>query len=306
MNSSRREFLIGTAATLGALASKGALGLLADPLGKPIGAQLYVVSDLLKSDFEGTLHKVAAIGFKDVETAGFFGRKPAEFKKALDDAGLSCKSVHFFPDVSPEQTLEFANVLGAKYVVSSFTPEFLKKKLQTDKFEPAKFLAMLSGLKLDDFKELAEGCNRLGERAKAAGRKYAYHNHNVEFKPFGNKKGFDILLKETSSDLVRLELDCAWAAAAGESVPKLLQENPTRFRLLHIKNFKKIDKPIYSLAEPPVFTTLGEGVIDYKSVFAAAKRTAVEHYFVEHEPPYDVVTPMEVLKQGFAYLHKLN
>ena len=200
-------------------------------------------------------------------------------------------------------------VLGVRdhvRVSSILTPEFIKKKLPTEKFDPRGFLSMLNSLTMDDFKAVAESCNRMGEQVKAAGRKFAYHNHNFEFKPLESNRGYDILLKETSSELVAFELDCGWAGAACESVPELLRENPNRFRLLHVKNFKKSDKRTYLPSEPPVFTLLGEGAIDYKEVFFAAKTTAVEHLFVEHEPPYDAVPAMEVIKAGYEYLHELN
>ena len=121
MTKSRREFLIqsGAAITLGAAAAGVPFQLSANPLGRPVGLRLYTVKDELEKDYDGTLAKVAAAGYKEVELAGFFGRKPAEIKASLDKAGLHCGSVHILAPGGETEAMEYAKALGAKYIISS-------------------------------------------------------------------------------------------------------------------------------------------------------------------------------------------
>lgn len=292
MDASRRQFLaqIGKTAAAGALLAGEPLRLFADPLGKPIGLQLYTVGQQLKDDFDGTLKKVAALGYRVVETAGLFGRKPAEVKKSLDDAGLKCLSMHIWSPGGIQETVPYAKELGAKYVVSSAT------------------LPRRESVSLDDYKTMAEHCNQLGQQAKQAGLQFAYHNHNFEFKPLDGGTGYDELIKSTDPELVKFELDCGWMAAAGHNPAEYLSKYPDRYRMLHIKDFKPTPQPSYSLAreERPTPAELGRGHIDYKPIFAAAAKSQVEQYFVEQEPPFTEMPALEAIKVDYDYLHRMS
>jgi sugar phosphate isomerase/epimerase len=306
MTSSRRDFMIGTGSALAA--SSFALGyaprLLANPLGKSIGLQLYTVGEQLKNDYDGTLRQIAAIGYREVELAGVFGKKPSDIKNSLQAAGLHCGSVHMGMG-GMEEAVPLATELGAKYVISSVT---LPKPPTGAKFDLKSFMAQMAALTLDDYKSMAQRCNELGEQAKKAGLQFGYHNHNFEFKPFAGGIGYDELLRGTDPGLVKFELDCGWMAAAGHDPAAYIAKYPTRYRLLHIKDFQPTANPSVGLDEGsrPKPAELGRGHVDYRPIFAAAKKSEVEWYYVEQEPPFTAMPALEAIKVDFDYLQKLD
>src|ERR1700685_2019676 len=94
--------------------------LMANPLGLPLGLQLYSVRDILPKDYDGTLRQLGALGYREVEAAGFFGRTPAQVRLAMDQAGLHCVSAHYplvqlLPKV--DETIQFGKDLGLDYIV---------------------------------------------------------------------------------------------------------------------------------------------------------------------------------------------
>ena len=306
MISSRRDFLIGTGSALAA--SSFALGhsspLFANPLGKPIGLQLYTVGDQLKKDYDGTLRQIAAIGYREVELAGVFGKTPVEIKNSLQAAGLHCGSVHMGAG-GMEEAVPLATELGAKYVISSVT---LPKPPNPGKFDVKAFMAQMAALTLDDYKSMAQRCNELGEQAKKAGLQFGYHNHNFEFKPFPGGIGYDELLRGTDPSLVKFELDCGWMSAAGHDPAAYIAKYPNRYRLLHIKDFQPTASPSVGLDESsrPKPAELGRGHVDYRPIFAAAKKSEVEWYYVEQEPPFTAMPALDAIKVDFDYLQKLD
>jgi sugar phosphate isomerase/epimerase len=303
---SRRELLIGGSGAL--VAATFDLGkpspLYANPLGKPIGLELYTVGAELDKDYDGTLRQIAAIGYKEVETGVSPKRKAADVKKSLQDAGLQCKSLHMgFGGM--EEAIPYAKEIGAKYVISSVT---LPKVPEPGKFDMKAFMAQLALLTLDDFKKIAARCNEMGEQAKKAGLQFGYHNHNFEFKPLdGGEVGYDVILRETDASLVKFELDCGWMVAAGHDPVAYLTKYPKRYRLLHIKDFHPTASPSTGLDESmrPKPAELGRGHIDYVPIFAAAKKTEVELYYVEQEPPFTTTPAMEAIKIDYDYLHAM-
>ena len=306
MKPSRRELLIGGSGAL--VATAFGLGrpsrLFANPLGKPIGLELYTVGAELDKDYDGTLRQIAAIGYKEVETGVSAKRKAADVKKSLQDAGLQCKSLHMGSG-GIDEALPYAKEIGAKYVISSVT---LPKAPEPGKFDPKTFMAQLAALTLDDFKKIAARCNELGEQAKKAGVQFGYHNHNFEFKPLGGGEfGYDIILRETDPSLVTFELDCGWMVAAGQDPVTYLTKYPNRYRLLHIKDFQRTPIPSVGLDESvrPKPAELGRGHINYVPIFAAAKKTEVELYYVEQEPPFTTTPAMEAIKIDYDYLHAM-
>jgi len=309
MTKSRREFLIqsGAALTAAAALAGNPFRLDANPLGLPIGLQLYTVKDELAKDYDGTLAQVAAVGYKEVELAGFFGKKPAEIKASLDKAGLHCGSIHIPASDQLAEAMDYAKVIGAKYVISSV---LLPKRLTEAGTKPD-WDAMITKLKavtLDDYKSIAEQCNQMGAQAKQAGLQFGYHNHNIEFKPFPGGIGYDELLRSTDPQLVKLELDCGWISAAGFNPATYLTKYPDRYRMLHIKDFKLTSKPSFGMWAPesPEPTELGRGNVNYEPIFSAAQKAGhIEWYYVEQEPPYKDMPAMEAIKVDYEYLHKL-
>ena len=271
--------------------------LLAESLVSVPGIQLYTVDKELKADVEGTLKKVRAIGYQEVETAGFGGYSAKVFRTALKNAGLSCSSSHFFNFGSGDanRIFEDAHDLGVHYVVSSAVSQF------TDK-GPGRAMTA------DDFKDMAEFFNDIGRRAKQSGLQFAYHNHNFEFKDVDQGKvGYDVFIEHTDADLVKLELDCGWMVAAGHSPVQYFHRYPNRYRMVHIKDFVKPARPSTSLTaqDVPQGAVLGTGYIDYRPILKAAKAAGVEHFYVEQEPPFIGMTALDAATRDYAYIHAL-
>jgi sugar phosphate isomerase/epimerase len=302
---SRRELLIGGGALAAtAFSLERPSRLFANPLGKPIGLELYTVSAELDKDYDGTLRQIAAIGYQEVETGVSPKRKAVDLKKSLLDAGLRCQAMHIGMG-GIEEALPYAKEIGAKYVISSVT---LPKPPEPGKYDRKAMMDQLAALTLDDYKKIAARCNEMGEQAKKAGMQFGYHNHNFEFKPqAGGKIGYDVVLSETDPSLVKFELDCGWMVAAGHDPVAYLTKYPKRYRLLHINDFPPTASPSVGLDESvrPKPAELGSGHIDYKPVFAAAEKTEVELYYVEQEPPFTTTPAMEAIKIDYEYLHAL-
>lgn len=278
----------------------------ANLLDKPIGLQLYTVREELGKHFTGTLKRIAAIGYKEVELADTFNKTATELHAAFSDAGLACHSAHMFDfKQTPAQFCDFAKGVGANYVVTSFNPPpgaFAAMSGEKPDFDA--FLKILDAMTLEDYKRSAEIANKFGEEAKKTGLQYAYHNHNLEFKKFGGTAVYDTLLNATDPELVKMELDCGWVAAAGQDPVAYLERYPERIRLLHIKAFKA-GPPSISMGSPhrPEPTELGRGSLDYKPIFAAAKKAGAEQYYVEQEPPFTEMPAMEAITANYEFLH---
>jgi sugar phosphate isomerase/epimerase len=288
----------------GAAAALAAWGRDAHAAGaeRALGIQLYTVAADVNKDVPGTLRALSKIGYKFVESAGFAKLPPRDFHKALVEAGLACPSCHLpFSGADPGPVFEDAHAVGARYATAStlFPPTASGTAPDLPKILPT--------LTLDDFKKIAALANQIGAKAKAAGLQFVYHNHNFEFRDYGGKTGYDILLAETDANLVKLELDCGWATAAGQNLLEMFRRHPNRFRMLHVKDFVLKEKPTYALFGPdrPTGTELGRGHIDYKPIFAAAQAAGVEYYFSEQEPPIVNMTPLEAAKANLDYMRSL-
>ena len=233
---SRRRFLANTvtASASAVIASNFVVEAWAAPSKRPAGIQLYMVSDALTKDPSGTLTKLAAIGYGEVETAGFANLSAAEFRKLVDGAGLHCPSAHLsFVFEETGKLLQQANELGAHYAVSSVLPPAAPSSKDMDAV-----LKMLNALTLDDFKKIAHLANQIGQQAKQAGLQYAYHNHNFEFRDLGNgHTGYSVLLKETDPNLVKFEADCGWMVTAGANPAEFFKKYPGRYPMIHVKDF---------------------------------------------------------------------
>jgi sugar phosphate isomerase/epimerase len=297
---SRRRFVViaGGATAAAAGAATFLRDVHAGPMGLPIGIQLYAVSKPLQEETAGTLKLLHTIGYREVEAARYAGHTAKEFRGLLDDAGLTCPSIHLQMDANVDAQFEDAKTFGARYVVCSILVD-----PGADGKRPK-----LEEIGLDGFKRMAVRINEIGKKAKAAGLQYAYHNHNPEFQtmPDGSP-GYDILIKETDPELVKFEIDCGWMEVAGASPVAYFKKYPGRFRMLHIKDFKRGSAPTIDLSGPgrPEGTDLGTGFIDYKPIFAAGKAAGIEHIFVEQEAPF-AVSQMASAKVDFAYVQKFS
>lgn len=300
ISTSRREFLIRAGgAACGVLLSAEGFGEAARRMPQAVGLQLFTASESLARDFDGTLRAIHRIGYREVETAGALHRSAAQWRTSLDRVGLRCASVHLVGDDPIPAMMDFAKELGAAYVVTAL---YMLNPTPDD----ASYRRMLTGLTLDDYKRMADECNRLGKQAQERGLTLAYHNENIEFAPTAGQLGYDTLLAETDPELVKLELDCGWMIAAGHDPTRYLLAHPSRYRMLHVKDFMPIAKPAYGVTagDAPRSAELGRGFIDYKPIIRAGRRAGIKHYFVEEEPPF--ATPeIEALTIDYRYLRTI-
>jgi sugar phosphate isomerase/epimerase len=289
----------------------------AKSMNAPIGLQLYTVGKEMDADPFGTLKRVAAVGYKDVELSPLAKVPLADLKKGLDDVGLKNPSGHYLlPDLMTklEQNIEAAKQLGQEYMIVTVPWVADPSRFKTDSAgdQMAFFLALLRGLTLDDWKWNAEQFNKVGEHVKQAGLQLGYHNHNFDFKPYGSTTGYDEFIRLTDPNLVKLELDCGWMTVAGRDPIAYLTKYPNRYRLLHIKDFHKGFAPTTTLPvgehspNTPVPTELGRGTIDYRQILAVANKEQIQALFVEQEPPFTEMPALEAIKVDYDYLKNLE
>jgi sugar phosphate isomerase/epimerase len=291
---SRRAFLKqASAAVAVGTALLRAPKLSAMALGLPLGLQLYSVRDLLPKDYEGTLQQLADLGYKEVEAAGFYGHDAAQVNAAMKNAGLHCVSAHYsYDNLHPklDEVIEFGNKLGLGYIICSFPGR--KNPAPVPKGHHEAFT-------LEDWRWNADQFNQIGEKVKAAGMIFGYHNHAMEFAPQDGILPYDELLRLTDPAKVTMEMDCGWVVVGGANPVDYFHKYPKRFSMLHVKDFKTIPKD----GSQPVAAELGQGAI-YKPIFAAANRAAIKHIFIEQEE-FDM-PPMQSLKIDAAYLQKFS
>ncbi len=277
--------------------------LMANPLGLPIGLQLYSVRDLLPKDYEGTLRQLAAIGYREVEAAGFFGHSASEVKQAMDRAGLRCVSAHYpMAELMPkvDEIIQFGKDLGLGYIICAWPMVDVPSHPK-----PEALRGQITAMTLDDWRWNAEQFNGIGERMKAAGIRFGYHNHTAEFRAENGVVIYDELLRLTDPAKVTMQMDCGWVVVGGKDPVDYLTRYPERFSLLHVKDFKMSAATAKATeAAPPPSAELGRGTIDYRRIFEAAKKASIEHAFVEQEE-FDM-PPMEALKIDADYMRALT
>jgi sugar phosphate isomerase/epimerase len=299
---SRRRFLI-QSSRLGAAALTATWlprGLSANPMGRPVGIQLYTVNGPMQDDPVGTLEQLRQIGFAQVESAGFGKRSAKEFRKLLDDAGLACPSAHLQFDVDNlGAAFEAAHALGAAYATSGSLPA---------PAADAKPAGTKRSMSLDEAKRTAEFVNRVGAAAKRAGLQYVYHNHDFEFADQGGGAvGYDLLLRDSDPELVKFEIDCGWMIFAGRNPIDYFKKYPNRFPMIHVKDFLPAPgSPPAGGAREMLGAELGRGVVDYKPIFAVAEKAGLKHYFVEQEGPFSRMSQLQAARVDYDYLHSMS
>jgi sugar phosphate isomerase/epimerase len=275
--------------------------LLGSPFGLPIGLQLYSVREMLAKDYEGTLKQLASLGYQEVEAAGYFDHSPEQVKNAMSAAGLRCVSAHYpYSSLSKDfdKIVAFNKEIGVQYIICAF-PGFKDPSRLKDMSYPA----MIRSFTLEDYRWNADQFNKFGEKLKAAGMKFGYHNHTMEFGKQDGVVPLDEMIRLTDPELVTFELDCGWVIVGGANPVDYLQRYPSRISMLHVKDFKHTEKPA-SVMEPPPAAELGKGTLDYRPVFEAAKKATIKHYFVEQEA-YDI-PPLDALKIDADYMKRLT
>lgn len=261
-----------------------------------VGLQLYTVRDAMKSDFEGSIAKVAAVGYKEVELAGLYNRSPKDVRAILDKNGLTAVSSHVGYEVVEKQwpeTIEAAKVIGQSYIVCPGIPGDLRK-------QP------------DGYKRVVELFNKAGETSSKAGIQFAYHNHSWEFQPeplLGGKRPFDFLLDSTDPKFCNMEMDIGWLCVTGQDPVSYFNRYPGRFPLVHVKDMKKLpkisaDTDVSKLPHQEIeIADVGSGLIDWKKIFANTDEAGIQHFFVEHDSPKDAFAS---IANSYDYLSKLR
>lgn len=299
MNHSRREFLkTGSATLVCSSPLLHAAGFYAKTLNVPLALQLYSVRQQLPTDYAGTLKQIGALGYREVEAAGYFNHPAAEVKQAMDNAGLKLVSSHHSSaDLHKQfdEILAFNKELGVSYIICS------SPRLKDPDKAPREGA---NAFTLDDWRWNADEFNVLGEKVAAAGMKFGYHNHVNEFHKTDGVVPYVELMRLTDPSKVTMELDCGWVTVGGGDPIEYLRNYPTRITMLHVKDFKHSDTPLSNTNRPAV-AELGQGTIDYRPILQeAAKAGNIKHCFVEQEAFN--VAPMESLKIDADYMRKLG
>ena len=287
---------------------------------KNIGLQVWSIAKFLEQDFNGNLEMLTKIGYKELELfgpypfstqkdkdawkvtisllnfsqSGYFNHTAKELKAILDSKGLSTPAMHVGLDTLRNkmgETAEAAHILGQQYAGLAAIPEEERHTL-------------------DDYKRIADEFNVIGEKAKAQGIRFYYHNHGYGLKEMEGKIPFDLILERTDPSLVYLEMDIFWTTAGGADPISYLDKNPGRYKLMHVKDMKKQVRFSGDGGSPkqwvelfPYITDAGNGVLDLKTILSHAKRSGVEHFIVEN----DVITdPKESLEKGYQYLYSVE
>lgn len=276
---SRRDFLLQSGVLSTALVSNPS-GFFASKT--KVGLQLYTLRNDISKDAKGTIEQVAKLGYKEVESFGYnngkyFGMEAKDFASFLKSIGLSSPSGHYgLGNLSKgwEAAIEDARVVGQKYMVLAYLQENERKTLE-------------------DYKKVAAQLNSAAKMCQSGGIQFCYHNHDFEFKDLGGGIGYDILTKETDPSLVKFEIDLYWATKAGQKPVELFSKQPGRFPLWHVKDMDNTEKHY--------FTEVGNGVIDFKSIFAQAKKAGMTHFFVEQD---DCVPgpPLASIEKSIKYI----
>ena len=274
------EAASGEAAMTAASGGSGATRL------QPLGVQLYTLRSEMEGRVEQTLERVAAIGYQEVEFVRFlyFDHSPTEIREMLARTremlartGLRAPASHIPPTFETEawaRILDDANEAGHEYVVVASIPESMRANL-------------------DGWRRTAEAMTGAGERARAAGLQYAYHNHDFEFVEMDGRVPFDVFCEESDPDLVQIELDLYWIIHGGGDPVAFFNRWPGRIPLVHVKD----RTPAGEMAD------VGAGVIDWVELFQHIDHAGMKHFLVEHDRPDG---PFRSIEASYRYLSELK
>lgn len=242
-----------------------------------VGIQLYTVRDLMQSDLDGTLAKLAQIGYREVEFAGYFNRTPKQIRAVLKANRLTSPSAHLpWPgnnDDAWKKSLDDAKAIGHKWAVVPWFEESMR----------------------NEWAAKADRINQMATMAKARGMRLAYHNHDFEFAKVGNGTALELLLDKTDPKLVDFEMDIYWVVKAGGDPLDLIKRHPHRFKLMHAKDA--------TAAPERKMADVGSGTIDFASIFSQAKQSGMQHVFMERD---DAPDPLASARASFKHLSTLR
>jgi sugar phosphate isomerase/epimerase len=291
MHCDRRNFLKDLAVSSGAFLFAAESAALAADWKTQIGLELYTVRDLMAKDYEGTLTKVAAMGYKEIEPASDYNHmEPKQYRAMLDRLGLSMPSTHVGASEGPdlEKQLEGFQVMGIRYTEVR-GPRAAPGAAPPPR--PAGPRPAPSAPTEEAIRRQAEQLNKHGAIAKKFGMKMLMHNHTNEFaylEGSTTRRPYDILLAETDPALVAMQLDIGWASVAGQDILGMFAKNPGRFELWHVKDARGIKDftPQMTQSErqrAAKLVPVGEGEVNYKPIFAKAQQAGLKHFCVEQD-----------------------
>ncbi len=281
--------------------------------GIPAGLQLYTLGDLMTTDPKGTLEKLAVIGYKEMESAGsqkgnYYGFKPKEFAAMVKDAGLHWRSAHVGgAPFSMAQVMKMAKNAEDSARIKAMMEkrkDAVKPLNLTENYQQLADDAAEGGISylvcssipvstMDEIKTAVDVFSKAGEACKKNKVQFAYHNHVTEFDMIESNRPFDYILNNTDKDLVKMELDLAWATKAKQDPVELFKLHPNRYPLWHVKD---LDKNTMNPAE------VGSGVVDFKRIFDNAKESGMKYFFVEQD---QAPQPIQNVTNSYNYLNKL-
>lgn len=247
---------------------------------KNVGIQLYTFRKEMLADTTGTLKQIASLGIKQIESArsdkgNYYGLKPKEMKQVCSDLGMTLRSGHVHIDDKWQQTMNEAAEAGQEYLICSTMP----KRGQT----------------VDNYKKVAEAFTKAGEDCKKLNIKFGYHNHEYEFESENAQVLYDVLLNNTDSGLVHMELDLGWVIAAGKNPLAYFKNFEGRFPLWHLKDMNLQKKES---------TEFGKGSLDIVQMLKHSKQSGLKYLFVEQEEY--AITPLDSMKHNMHYLENLK
>lgn len=298
----RRDFIRKTTGFVaGTLAMSSFPPSFLKPAYPPPGIQLFTFFNVIDNDVDGTLKRIANIGYIEIESAfskkgGYYGLTPKQFAALLKSFGLRWKSHHVLG--APFKLPPGAKMpLDADGKPLSLPPmRNLRDNMQVLVDEAAEggveylVCANTPVNTLDEIKSSVEVLNRTDEACKKAGLRFAYHNHDAEFREVEGKIPYELILSGTT---MKMELDLAWAVKGGHDPVELFRQNPGRFPLWHVKDLDNTHE---------IILPAGSGTIDFKRIFAESETAGLKFYFVEHDMPKD---PWESIQKSYTYMHDL-
>ncbi|NUU64314.1 sugar phosphate isomerase/epimerase family protein [Paenibacillus agri] len=223
-----------------------------------IGLQLYTLREELEQDFEGTIRKVAALGYRGVEFFNYFGRTPEQVKQLLDETGLVALGAHRPYDVmikDAKQEVAFNLHIGNTNLIVPYLNEEDRK-----------------------WKDVAANLRVIGEQCKEHGAVLSYHNHDFEFtEQVEGRTAWDYLFDEVPADLLHAELDTCWVHFAGYDPVEYINKYAGRLPIIHLKDVKRREDG------SPETVVLGEGEVNLTAILKAAEQAGVEWAVVEQD-----------------------
>lgn len=252
------------------------------------GLVSYTHRNSFAKNVAATLDTIKALGITDMEFSNLFGKTAAELRALLDERGMKCSSFGTSYANAQNKTAEVgrdAKTLGASYVRVAWIMD-----------KPPFTLA--------DAQKAVETFNRVGKQLKDDfGLTFCYHNHGYEFEKHENGTLMDYLIQKTDPTYVSFELDILWTFFPGADPAALIAKYPTRFKLLHLKDLRKGVAGNLSGGTPVENdVALGTGQLNIPAVLKAAKKSSIQHFYIEDESPsYAAQVP-----QTIAYLKSLK